>query len=141
VAEGIYDFHDLPAKAVRLLVTYAGKVHEVVADAADETARIEMPATGSVVVRFEGELEEPVIHRVRLVPSGEGTEVTADVGFVPERDEWEVRVPAVMPGRYRVLLEYATDRDEDGKLGWEVCRKSGAVDVGAGREAEARLPR
>ncbi|MEN8151898.1 MAG: sigma-70 family RNA polymerase sigma factor, partial [Planctomycetota bacterium] len=50
VDEGIHDFHDLPAKPVRLLVTYAGKVHEVVADAADETARIEMPATGSVVV-------------------------------------------------------------------------------------------
>ena len=107
--------------------------------AADATARFAVPATGSVVIRFEGELDEPVDHRIRLVPTGGGTEVIAEVGYTPDKDRWEIRAPAVMPGTYRVVLEHWVDSEEEDEDVYEVCREGPPVRVAAGREAEAGL--
>jgi hypothetical protein len=94
-----------------------------------------------VVVRFAGTLDEPVSHQVRLVPTTSGQAVTGDVGYVPDQDEWEIRIPSVLPGRYRVTLEHWSDHDDEGEDVYETCRTGPVIEVVAGRDAEVGLPR
>jgi hypothetical protein len=140
---GLYRIDELPPADVRLAARYAGRTFETVADASTSEARLTVPATGSAVVRFEGTLDEPTSHQVRLVPTdgSAGTAVIGDVGYVPDQDRWEIRIPAVLPGRYRVTLEHWTDHDDTGEDVYETCRTGPVVEVAAGRETEVGLPR
>jgi RNA polymerase sigma-70 factor (ECF subfamily) len=141
--EGVFLFKDLPKSEVRLAVRYAGAVQEVVVSESTKEARITVPETGSVIVRFEGTLTEPVIHRMRLTPTSgsAGTEVMVDVQYFPKRKRWEVRLPAVLPGRYRVALERWADSDEKGVDRYETARRGPVIKVAGGREIETVLPR
>ncbi len=119
-----------------------GALVQASAGAGAKKAEITVPATGSVLVRFTGMLTEPVIHQIRLTPTSAtaGTEVTAHVDYIPGRKHWEILVPAVLPGKYRVTLEYYTDSNESGEDLYETCRTGQVVEVAEGREIETHLP-
>jgi hypothetical protein len=141
MGKGEYLFRNLPAGKVRIIAPYAGKRLEVVAGPSDGEVKIEVPATGSAMIRFEGLLDEPVTHQIRLTPVGgdAGTEVVHDIGYVPNRKRWAVRIPAVLPGTYRISLEHWVEGDDPDRYVYETCRSGGTVTVTEEKEGEGRL--
>jgi hypothetical protein len=122
-------FDALPRAPARLRVAFAGRVLEQRVAPPQELAVVELPATGRVVIRYDLPLPDEqrrgrLLRAILLEPTGPlatptesgasvaGAAVTTDTTlFDPPRRAGAVEFPAVLPGRYRVVLQWGPHDD------------------------------
>jgi len=131
-------FEDLPAGEVTFTAEVGGHAYPLTHDARFPVARIDVPALGSVAVKWGFRLVNEVSHRVRLTRA-DGLDVTAEVDYLPARSEWEIVVPHALPGEYAVSLEYWEDTTDDGVDVYRTLIAGPRVEVKAGERASVEI--
>ncbi len=115
-SDGTLLFRGLPRGECRLNVRFAGHVHEELVATPTDLRTITLPPTGDVVVRYDLPLPDEeragrVLVAVELESMDDsGARVAVDAPrFDPPRRRGAVRFPAVLPGRYQVVLRVADE--------------------------------
>jgi hypothetical protein len=127
---GLYSVHDLGPGPVPVVLHLAGRKYEREHDPAEGTLVIEVPAHGSLEVRWPEGLEGTVAALV-LRSHADGLELKEQVRL-PRRIHV---LQTVLPGRYDVTLFTAAAGTRD----WKPACAPAQVDVVAGQQAQVEL--